>query len=406
MQRIILHIDMDAFFASVEQQVNPRLRNRPIAVTGSGKRTVINCPSYEARAFGVKTGMTRGEAGRLCPEIVFVPSCNQRYVDTCTGLVEIYKRYTPLVEVYSIDEVFLDVTGSARDFADAADTAAAIKRSIKETYSITASVGAAPNKLLAKIISDREKPDGLTVIKNDCEARLMLEDMPVKEVTGIGRRLEQHLGDMGITTCGQLSRVPVRDLRARFGVVGEKLHFMARGIDDSPIIPVGSEPHAKSIGHSMTFQRDISDMETLKRYILLLSERVARRLRGAGCMGRTVALTVRYCDFSTFTRRRTVGEYQRDGMAICELSLSILRSFRLKRAVRLLGVSISNLAADNQVPLFTPDLRRRRLTDTLDSINDRFGEFTVIRGALLKSDSGSGTISPAWRPAGIKRIDY
>ncbi len=400
-----MHIDMDAFFASVEQQVNPRLRNRPIGVTGPGKRTVITCPSYEARAYGITTGMTRGEAKRLCREIVFVPACHQRYIDTCTNLVRLYQQYTPLAEVYSIDEVFLDVTGIVHDFATAADRACGIKRAIKESYGITASVGIAPNKLLAKIISDMNKPDGLTMIKSDREAGRMLEDLPVKDVTGIGPKTGRHLAGMGIRTCGQLFKAPVQELKARFGVMGERLHFMAGGLDDSPVIPVGSEPHAKSVGHSITFPKDVGDVHTLEKHLLLLSERVGRRLRRGHCRARTVKLTIRYCDFSTVARRRSVREHQNDSMTIYELASAILRSFRLRQPVRMAGISVSNIVADNQIPLFEEDLYSRRVTEAMDHINDRYGEFTVIRGSLLKPHPGCGAISPAWRPEGMKRIE-
>ncbi len=397
---------MDAFFASVEQQVNPNLRNKPIAVTGSGKRTVITCPSYEARGCGVKTGMTIVEAKRLCPPILFVPGCNQRYVDTCTGLVELYKQYTPLVEVYSVDEVFLDVTGTCHVYGSPADMAANIKSKIKGTYGITASVGIAPNKLVAKIASDMQKPDGLVVIKGCQEARGMLKDLPVGEVTGIGPRIESRLEDMGIRTCGELGEAPVPDLKEEFGVIGERLHFMALGIDRSPVITADQQAPAKSVGHSMTLDRNVGDLGRLKSYILKLSEMVGRRLRRAGCKGRTASLTIRYSDFTTISKRKTVKKHISDGIDICNLSVSILRSFRLEDEVRMIGVSMSNLVECNQLPLFSEDRKRRDISHALDRINDRLGEFSVFRGALLESNSKPDTISPAWRPDGIKRIDY
>ncbi|MBI2559782.1 MAG: DNA polymerase IV [Planctomycetes bacterium] len=403
---MIMHIDMNAFFASVEQQVNPMLRGKPIAVVGSGKRTVVTTASYEARAYGVKTGMTMGEAKRFCPGIIFVQANNQRYVDTCTRLVELYKQYTPLVEVHSVDEAFLDVTNTAHLFSGPVNIASEIKHQIKETLGLTCSIGIAPNKLLAKLASDMQKPDGLVVIRNYEEAGTILEDLPVGDLVGIGKRMEKYLGEMGINSCEELARARIKILKDRFGVVGERLHFMALGIDDSPVIPLEQEPDAKSVGHSMTLERDINDLETIERYILLLSEMVGRRLRSGHYLGRTVALTLRYSDFFTFSRRKTIKEYLNDGLEICQLAGSILRSFRLKQAVRLVGVSVSNLAKIEQLPLFNEGQRKKKLVHAVDSINDKYGEFTVERGTLIEPTTGHGVISPAWRPCGVKRVEY
>ncbi len=401
-----MHIDMDAFFASVEQQVNPGLRRKPIAVTGSGKRTVITCPSYEAREYGVKTGMSVGEARRLCPSLIFVPGCSQRYVDTCTNLAQLYSQYSPLVEVYSVDEVFIDVTGTTHLFGRPADIAGEIKEKIRDTYGITASVGIAPNKLVAKIAGDMKKPDGLVVVESHQEVKNMFEDLPVGKVTGIGSRIEKRLGNMGIKTCGELGRAPVGVLKDEFGVVGERLHFMGLGIDHRPVVPMGQQPAAKSVGHSMTLDRNVGDAGALKSHILKLSEMVGRRLRRAGCRGRTVKLKLRYADFSSIAKRKTLKRYINDGLDISRVASSILRSWRLRDEVRMVGVSISNLVETNQIPLFSEDKKKRDVIHALDTINDKFGEFSVFRGVLMKSQPSSDTISPAWRPEGVKRIDY
>ncbi len=406
-----MHIDMDAFFASVEQRVDPRLRGRPVAVTGSQKRTVITTASYEARAFGVKTGMTRGEAKRLCPWLILVQANNSRYTDTCTRLVKLYEQYSPLVEVYSVDEVFMDITGMVGLSNGAPDMASEIRRRIKDIFGLTCSIGLAPNKLLAKLASGIQKPDGLMVIRNRREAGKVLKDLPVGDVAGIGPQIAKNLGEMGIRTCGELAGVPVKTLKDRFGVVGKKLHLMAQGLDDSSVIPVGQEPDAKSVGHSMTLNRDVYNPETLERHILQLSEMVGRRLRRGHYLGRTVTLTIRYSNFHTFSRRKTVKEHINNGFEICHLAVSILRSFRLKKAVRLVGVSVSNLARVDQLPLLKKDRVKRDLVHALDTINDRYGEFTVTRGRLLgpvngNGHGGPGVISPAWRPNGVKRVEY
>ncbi|MBI4007950.1 MAG: DNA polymerase IV, partial [Planctomycetes bacterium] len=314
--------------------------------------------------------------------------------------------YTPLVEVHSVDEAFLDVTNTAYLFSGPVNIASEIKHQIKETLGLTCSIGIAPNKLLAKLASDMQKPDGLVVIRNYEEAGTILEDLPVGDLVGIGKRMEKYLGEMGIRRCGELARTPIKILKDRFGVVGERLHFMALGIDDSPVIPLEQEPDAKSVGHSMTLERDINDLETIERYILLLSEMVGRRLRSGHYLGRTVALTLRYSDFFTFSRRKTIKEYLNDGLEICQLAGSILRSFRLKQAVRLVGVSVSNLAKIEQLPLFNEGQRKKKLVHAVDSINDKYGEFTVERGTLIEPTTGHGVISLAWRPCGVKRVEY
>jgi DNA polymerase IV len=414
--RTIMHIDMNAFFASVEQQVNPSLRNKPIAVIGAHKRTVITTASYEARAYGVKVGMTVPEAKRLCPDIIFVAGNNKKYTDTCARLVRLYTNYTPLVEVYSVDEVFLDITGSLYLFNSPEDIALQIKGKIRKNFGLTCSIGIGSNKLLAKMASNMKKPDGLTIIRPE-DISEILEKLPVSDLCGIGSRLEMHLEAMGVRTCGELGRFPVKELKGKFGIIGERLHQMGLGIDESPVVPVEKEPDAKSVGHSMTLDRDIRDNESVERYILQLSEMVGRRLRRGQYSGRTVALTLRYSvmpaadspwrNFHTFTKRRTIKEYINDDFDIYLVALDILRLIRLKYAVRLLGVSISNLVRDyGQMLLFRKDRDRKSVVQAMDEINDRYGEFSITRARLLDRYPHKGVIAPAWRPAGIRRVNY
>ena len=218
-ERAIMHIDMDAFFASVEQRCNPRLRGRAIAVTGSAKRTVVTTASYEARRYGVKTGMNRYEAARVCPGLIFVVGNNRKYIDTSIRILDILKDFSPKIEPYSIDEEFVEMTGSGLLFGSPRDTARVIKERIMRELGLTCSVGIAPNKLLAKLASHMEKPDGLVVIGGD-DIPGILEKLPVGEVWGIGRRLTAHLKEMGVERCGQLGRYPVSRLRRRFGIIG------------------------------------------------------------------------------------------------------------------------------------------------------------------------------------------
>lgn len=401
-----MHIDMNAFFASVEQQINPALRGKPIAVIGSHERTVVTTASYEARPYGVKTGMTKYEAKRLCPHIILVAGDTGRYTDTCRRLVEIYRQYTPIVEVYSIDEAFLDITGSIPLFGDAEGIAQKIKTDIRKTLGrLTCSIGIAPNKLLAKLGSDMKKPDGLVIMRQE-DVDALLERLPVQELCGIGPQIARRLFAMGIKTCGELGRASIHLLGGQFGVIGERLKLMAQGIDDNPVIPLEQEPDARSVGHSMTLDRDVSDMETLERHILHLSEMVGRRLRCGGYAGRTVAITLRYPDFDTFTRRSTIGMHTNNSIDIYVVAKDILNTMRLQQPVRLVGVSVCNLTKNVvQVPLFRADRNKQRIACVMDEINDRYGDFCITWGTLIQRYHHTGVISPSWRPDGIKHVN-
>ena len=406
MSRTIIHLDMNAFFASVEQQSNPGLQGKPIAVVGRGSRTVVTTASYEARAFGVKTGMNMFEAKKQCPQIIFVEGNNRLYGEICTGFTALCREFTPLVEVFSIDEVFMDVTGSLKLFGSARDMVREIKGRIKSRYGLTCSAGIAPNKLLAKLASDLEKPDGLVeFLPHDVAA--LLEDLPAKNLCGIGKKTQWKLGLLGITTCGELGRANGQLLRRHFGVVGDQLRQMGRGADDSPVVPLEEAPDPKSIGHSLTFPRDIAQRDLLEFYLLRLSEMVGRRTREAGFAGRTVCLTLRYADFTTFTRSLSAPHPIRETPDIFGAVKKILHGIRLEQSVRLVGVSLSNLGqAPGQLPLFPERLRARELTRAMDEVNNRFGDFTLTWANLLELEPRQGVISPAWRPEGTRKIKF
>jgi DNA polymerase-4 len=400
--RTILHIDMDAFFASVEQRVNPALRGKPIAVCGANARTVVLTASYEARAHGVKTGMTIPEARAICRSLIVVPSDPTRYADVSRRLLAIYQDYTPLVEVFSVDEAFLDVTDSLTLFGSGEGIASAIKHRIRREMALTASAGIAPNKILAKLGSGLKKPDGLVRIERQ-DVPILLEDLPVKELCGIGPNLERALAEMGIRTCGELGRASLQRLVGRFGIIGRSLKTMGMGEDDRPVVPMGDEPEAKSIGHSMTLERDVSRLDEIEHHLLELSEMVGRRARRNRYGGNLVTLTLRYSDFQTFSRQRRVKTFLNDGLEIYWAARRILRTLRLQQAVRLVGVNLSGLIPDTcQIPLFESDQRHRRLLATMDGINDRFGDRTVRWGTLIAGHFHKTVISPAWRPKGVR----
>jgi DNA polymerase-4 len=403
--RVILHIDMNAFFASVEQQTDPALRGKPIAVIGTG-RTVVTTASYEARAFGVKTGMNTWQARQACPQIIFVVGDNRKYTDTSTRIVAMMRDYTPLVEVFSIDEAFLDVTGSLSLFGSAERIAYLLKARIRHEFGLTCSIGIAPNKLLAKLASEMQKPDGLTIIAPD-RVDAVLERIPAKELCGIGAQVARQLAGFGIFTCGQLGRFPVATLTRRFGINGERLSRMGRGIDPSPVIPPEEEAAVKSVGHSMTLAHDVTGREALRKYLLQLAEMVGRRARRYGVSGKTVHLTLRYDDFTTVGRQQTRSVPTNQSAALYRDALAILDSLDLNRPVRLLGVRITNLVHHgDQVPLFEQERRAALATAAMDEANRRFGAFAVTYASVVETEEkGSHVISPAWRPDGIRRVE-
>ena len=303
MSKIIICIDMDAFFASVEQQVNPKLRGKAIAVIGSGGRTVVTTRSYEARKFGVKTGMNVYEAKKLCPNLILVIGDNEEYAHTCKELSVIYSRYTPDIEIYSIDEAFLDVTTTHHLFGGPEAIGSSIKQEVKDRFGINCTVGIAPNILMAKLASDIAKPDGLKWIKPE-DTETFLKDLPVKELWGIGSSTSEKLEQLGISICGELGKAPASLLRNKFGIIGETLKQMGQGRCDRTLISKEEDP--KSIGHSMTLPKDISDREAMKAELLKLSSMVGRRARKYGFTGKKITLTIRYADFKTFTKQTTL----------------------------------------------------------------------------------------------------
>ncbi|GFO66586.1 DNA polymerase IV [Geomonas limicola] len=404
-QRIILHIDMNAFFASVEQQANPELRGKPIAVTGAAKRTVITTCSYEARAFGVKTGMNAWEARQMCPQLIFVVGNNRKYTYTSTQIINIMREYTPMVEVFSIDEAFLDVTGSLAIFGSPERIAHLIKARIRHQFGLTCSIGIAPNKLLAKLASDMQKPDGLTIIPPE-EVPAIMERIPIRDLCGIGAKTGKQLSALGIKTCGELGRFPVEILKRKFGVVGVRLQQMGRGIDDAPVVPEEEAEEVKTVGHSTTLDRDISDPGEIRMYLLQLSEMVGRRARRYQVAGKTVTVTVRYPDFTTFSRQESHPAHTNNSDEIYQAALKILEGIELEQPIRLLGVRLSNLRQQQeQLPLFAQDRKKALLASAMDQVNNRFGEFSVTFGSLLGNEGGSKVISPAWKPEGLRNVD-
>jgi len=378
--RSIIHLDMDAYFASVEQLSNPFLKGKPVAVTGRGNRTVITTASYEARAYGVKTGMTLSDARRLCPRLIRVDANNDKYFYTTFKIREILLRFTDRVETYSIDEFFLDITGCLSP----SEIVRKIKDAVINETGLSCSCGLAPNKLLAKLGSKIHKPDGLTIINAEDFAKTSVE-MPVDKLHGLGKKTAEHLNRLGINTIKELGDAPISFLVTHFGFWGHILKSMGQGIDNSPVSYYWKYGDPKSMGHSYTLPKDISDMEIIKAFILMLCQKVATRLRNGKKATYTVALTIRYRDFSTFCYRKSAG-YQIDTPhGLYDICLKILDDIGvLKKSVRLLGVTATNLVDKPEQPYLIEDFERvERLNRAIVGINNRFGEFTIKPASLL-----------------------
>ena len=380
--RIILHIDMDAFFISVEQRDDPALRGKPAAVCGSLSRSVVTSATYEARPFGIHAGMSVQEAKRKCPGLILVKGDHSKYTSTSARIFSILKDYTPLVEVASIDEAYLDIFQSLLLFNSPLHLAQSIKEKIREREQLTCSIGVAPNKLLAKLGSRLKKPDGLTIIRKD-EVEGILRELPVSKLHGIGPKLTEGLQEMGILTCGQLGKTPVSILTKRFGAIGERLHEMGLGLDESRVIPFDEEEDAKSISHSLTLEEDTSDRDLLRKVLLQLSEKVSRRMRQEGFYGSRVVLTVRYSDFYTFSKQKTLTRWINSGNEIFRHSLEIFESIPHPKPIRLLGVGVSLLKKEwCQQDLFEKREKKDNLLKAMDRVNERFGDWTLTWASL------------------------
>lgn len=387
-KRIILHLDLDAFFAQVEEVSDPTLQGKPVFVVGHSMSSgVVLTSNYEARRYGVKTGMALRDAKKLCPLACLVPADCAKYTDTSEQIFEYLTAYTPLVEIFSIDEAFLDITDTYPAWGSPEKLALEIKRWVWEKFHLTLSIGIAPNKLLAKLASEYQKPDGLFRIRPE-EIGPLFNTLPVDQLCGIGPRLKYHLYQLGVVTAGELGRFSETVLLERFGIMGPVLKRMGQGIDHSPVLPTDHFEEAKSIGHSYTLTRATQDRETLFRYLLWLSEKVARRLRRRNYEGQIVHTTLRFSDFDTVSRQRKLPFFIQNGKTIFEYAKGLFHQLdRPPRPIRLLGVSVSGLRAAGQEGwLFKEWNKVGALLEAIDAVNDRYGEFTLHPAFLTFPD--------------------
>ncbi len=383
---MILHIDMDAFYCSVEERDRPELAGKPVIVGGTPEgRGVVAAANYEVRKYGVHSAMPTATARRLCPHAVVLPARHSYYAKVSHQIREIFHRYTPLVEPLSLDEAFLDVNASEALFGSSAQIGRQIKTEIAEVLNLVASVGVAPNKFLAKIASDLDKPDGFLVVDPD-HVQHFLDPLPVSRLWGVGKVSQKTLHQRGVHTIGALRQLSQAELQKLFGKVGAHLWRLAHGIDDRAVIP---DSEAKSISHETTFDVDITDRATLRSWLLELTEQVSRRLRRHQLYGRTVQIKIRFADFRTITRARTLSEPTHITQEIWRVAVALLeQNLSTKhRGVRLLGIGVSGFADESgQVSLFEESEREKQgQIDTLtDSVKDRFGQTALRRATDLK----------------------
>lgn len=379
----IMHVDMDAFFAAVEQNDRPELKGKPVIVGGSlDKRGVVSTASYEARIYGVHSAMPIAEARRLCPDGIFLPGRYERYSEISEKIFNIFLKYTPLVERVSIDEAFLDLTGCHRLFGSSIEIGKKIKEDIYNELGLTASVGLATNKFLAKLASDMDKPDGFFIIEEDRVDKI-LEPLPVKKIWGVGKKAEEALKKRGIFTIGDLKKLSLNDLELLFGKPGVQLYYLSRGIDNRR---VEVETEVKSVSHEETFSEDISDHNQILASLMGMSAKVSRRLRKQGFEGNTIFIKIRYSDFSTYTRRITINVPTDSTDKIYSTGCQLLmRENLLRKPVRLLGIGVSSLSrtSTRQLSLFSDNEKEEKLKKTIDILKDKYGENSIRRARTL-----------------------
>ncbi|MBK5308069.1 MAG: DNA polymerase IV [Frankiaceae bacterium] len=395
----VLHVDMDAFYASVELLARPELRGKPMIVGGSGNRGVVLSATYEARAYGVHSAMPMMRARRLCPEAVVISPTPGVYAEASANVMEVFRSVTPLVEPISLDEAFLDVRGAARRLGSPRQIGEWIRATVEDEQGITCSVGVATTKFVAKLASARCKPDGLLVVPAE-QVVAFLHPLPVGALWGVGEKTEEVLRRLGLHTVGDIANTPVSTLRRALGsAAGSHLSALAWGRDERVVVP--HEPD-KSIGAEETFPVDVDDPVVVTRELLRLSERTAARLRASGQVGRTVSIKIRFADFTTITRSRTLPEATDVGRTVYETAVALYEALGLERArLRLVGVRVEGIAdaagAPHQLQLGEKASGWREAEQAVDKASRRFGT-GAVRPAALVEPGGEAPPAPSARP--------
>jgi len=376
----ILHLDMDAFFAAIEQRDDPSLRGKPVLIGHDGPRGVVATASYEARPFGCHSAQPMAIAKRRCPHAIILPGRPAHYRDISQQMFTILESISPAIEPLSIDEAFIGLEGTRRLLGDPVDVARGLRRSISEDLQMTASVGVAPNKFLAKLASDMDKPDGLTIIRSEDIDRVLLP-LPVTRLWGLGKATAARIEPLGIRTIGDLRRKPLQWLEPIFGADAERYFNLARGIDLRRVV---TDREAKSIGHEQTFQVNVSDPDEVRRVLFNQVEQVARRLRKQGFQAHGISLKIRYGDFETINRSSTFRSPTDITMELWQGARELFdRWIEHFQPVRLIGVTAERLAKGSGQGFLFPDAgrdRQREIDQVMDRINHRLGASAIKRG--------------------------
>lgn len=404
---VILHIDFNSYFASVEQQANPRLRGKPVGVTGGDRleRTVLSTASIEAKKLGVKTGMPLWKAKKICPELIIVQGDSDKYLECSKRFWNILKSYSPYIEIFSIDEVFLELhhethrlVSLARDdnfalFDKAAKIALDIKTCLRREIGevVTCSIGISYNKLMAKLAGSLKKPDGLVIIPDQTAALQVLGNVKLDEICGIGPRIKKRLFNLGINSFKKLREAPKECLVASFKSYGEILYNMARGLDNNSVRPFFEKDEVKSIGHRHTIDCDTDDLLEIKQIVLKICEMVARRARDKNLVGKTVHFWYRtsFPYFNDKGMQQSLGHFINDGLEIFKIAWQIFQNIWNGEKIRMVGISISNLksAKPTNLSWLPEDKKREIITQAVDKVNHKFGDFTVKRAIILGTKS-------------------
>lgn len=383
--KIIMHSDMDAFYANIEQVANPRYQGKPLIVVMGPRSGVVATCSYEARKIGVKTGMSVSDAYRVCPHGIYVSARLSVYMQISRGIFKIYQKYSPIIEYYSIDEAFLDLTGCERLFGPAQEIGKKIKAEIYARFGLTCSIGIAKNKILAKMAGELEKPNGLTTL-NDEDIQKRIWPLPVKDLFSVGRKTSLKLQSWGMRSIGDIARANPDFLHKQLGVIGKVLSDYANGRDDSPVLFIS--PDAKGCGHSRTLDYNVGNKQEIRRHIYELSRMISTRLRVAKQKGRTISFRMRYHDFSTRTRKSfTLRNYTDLDSIIYNTSCNIFEELWNGEDIRQLGITVSNLTTCSryeQLTLFdTQPQKEERLALLQDELKLKFGENVLVPASLL-----------------------
>ncbi len=378
-----MHVDMDAFFASVEQRDHEEYRGKPLIVGGLSTRGVVSTCSYEARHFGVHSAMAMSEARRRCPKGIFVTGDHEHYQEVSMQIFSIFARFSPCIEPLSIDEAFLDITGMEHLMKDRLSYAMKLKNAIQSEVGLIASVGIAPNKFIAKLASDLKKPDGLVIVEKD-KIQQTLANLPICRIWGVGKKTGEKLSALGYETIGQVAVADVHKLEAFLGLkTAIQLVDLANGRDERE---VETSREAQSVGKEITFEKDLLTKAQAEKQLLALAEKVGWRLRKIGIKARTVNIKVRTASFHTFTRSRTLLEPSNYDEVLYRTAVDLFHGISLKESIRLLGISGSNLSENIQASLFNEDKKQKELYSTIDGLKARFGEAIITKAHLLAED--------------------